>query len=88
MSKRVLWLLAVVVLVLAGCGGAADEGDSGVHRARGGDRLGRRVGDVAVEERDPHFTAARWLYIFHRASTSFCAAATSAFASSPSPLRS
>jgi ABC-type branched-subunit amino acid transport system substrate-binding protein len=29
MTKRVLWLAAVLALVLAGCGGAADEGESG-----------------------------------------------------------
>jgi ABC-type branched-subunit amino acid transport system substrate-binding protein len=28
MTKRVLWLVALVALVLAGCGGAADEGES------------------------------------------------------------
>jgi ABC-type branched-subunit amino acid transport system substrate-binding protein len=29
MTKRILWLAAVLALVLAGCGGAADDGDSG-----------------------------------------------------------
>ena len=29
MTKRMLWLAAVLALVLAGCGGAADEGESG-----------------------------------------------------------
>jgi ABC-type branched-subunit amino acid transport system substrate-binding protein len=29
MMKRVLWLAAVLALTLAGCGGAADDGDSG-----------------------------------------------------------
>ena len=29
MRKRVLWLAALLALVLAGCGGAADEGESG-----------------------------------------------------------
>jgi ABC-type branched-subunit amino acid transport system substrate-binding protein len=29
MTKRVLWLAALLALVLAGCGGAADEGESG-----------------------------------------------------------
>jgi ABC-type branched-subunit amino acid transport system substrate-binding protein len=29
MTKRVLWLAAVLALALAGCGGAADEGESG-----------------------------------------------------------
>jgi ABC-type branched-subunit amino acid transport system substrate-binding protein len=29
MTKRILWLVAVLALALAGCGGAADEGESG-----------------------------------------------------------
>ena len=29
MTKRILWLVVVLAVLVAGCGGAADDGDSG-----------------------------------------------------------